>query len=60
VLSDGERTSRIVWTVDVLPDGLAPGVESMMDEAVSVMAKTLVPLSTDNTQALEKGRRDPV
>jgi hypothetical protein len=40
VLPEGSA-SRIVWTIDVLPDELAPAVESMMGEAAKVMAKTL-------------------
>jgi hypothetical protein len=34
--------SRIVWTIDILPDELAPAVEAMMGEATKAMAKTLV------------------
>ena len=33
--------SRVVWTIDLLPDELAPVVGGMMDEAVKVMRKTL-------------------
>ena len=33
--------SRIVWTIDLLPDELAPAVGAMMDEAAKVMKKTL-------------------
>jgi hypothetical protein len=40
VLPDGDA-SRIVWTIDVLPDELAPAVESMMGEAAKAMTKTL-------------------
>ncbi|MFL6662194.1 MAG: SRPBCC family protein [Rhizobacter sp.] len=36
-----EGGSRLVWTVDVLPDGMAPGIAAMMDEAVGVMKATL-------------------
>jgi polyketide cyclase/dehydrase/lipid transport protein len=33
--------SRIVWTIDLLPDELAPAIGAMMDEAAKVMGKTL-------------------
>ena len=33
--------SRVVWTIDLLPDELAPAVGAMMDEATKVMKKTL-------------------
>jgi hypothetical protein len=40
VLPEGDD-SRIVWTIDLLPDELAPAVGAMMDEAVGVMKETL-------------------
>ena len=33
--------SRVVWTIDLLPNELAPAVEAMMDQAVKAMRKTL-------------------
>jgi hypothetical protein len=33
--------SRVVWTIDLLPDELAPAVGAMMDEAAGAMKKTL-------------------
>ena len=33
--------SRVVWTIDLLPDQLAPAIGGMMDEAVRVMRKAL-------------------
>ena len=33
--------SRVVWTIDLLPDDLAPAIGGMMDEAAKVMRKTL-------------------
>lgn len=33
--------SRIVWTVDLLPDDLAPAIGAMMDQAAVAMKKTL-------------------
>src|SRR5215471_19683907 len=40
VLPEG-ADSRIVWTIDLLPDELAPAVGAMMDEALGTMKKTL-------------------
>lgn len=40
VFPDGDR-SRIVWTVDLLPDSLAPAIGAMMDQAALAMKKTL-------------------
>jgi hypothetical protein len=33
--------SRIVWTIDLLPDELAPAIGGMMDQAANAMKKTL-------------------
>jgi hypothetical protein len=33
--------SRIVWTIDLLPNELAPAIEAMMDQALGIMEKTL-------------------
>lgn len=33
--------SRVVWTIDLLPDELAPAIGGMMDQAVKVMRKAL-------------------
>jgi len=33
--------SRIVWTMDLLPDDLAPFVEGMMDEGAAAIARAL-------------------
>jgi Polyketide cyclase / dehydrase and lipid transport len=40
VIPEGDG-SRIVWTIDLLPDELAPAVGAMMDEAAKVMKTTL-------------------
>lgn len=40
VFPDGDG-SRIVWTVDLLPDDLAPAIGAMMDQAALAMKKTL-------------------
>lgn len=34
--------SRLVWTVDLLPDALAPAVDGMMDAGAAAMRKALV------------------
>ena len=41
-----ERGSRVVWTADLLPDEAAPTVGTMMDQGLSVMARTLDRLAT--------------
>jgi hypothetical protein len=41
VFPDGDGRCRLVWTVDLLPDGLAPAIGSMMDHAAGFMKKTL-------------------
>ncbi len=41
VLADGAARSRLVWTVDLLPNELAPAIGGMMDQATGVMKKTL-------------------
>ena len=33
--------SRVVWTIDLLPDDLAPAIGGMMDHAAGFMKKTL-------------------
>jgi carbon monoxide dehydrogenase subunit G len=40
VFPEGEG-SRVVWTIDLLPNELVPAVGGMMDEAVKVMRKRL-------------------
>lgn len=41
VFADGENRSRIIWIVDVLPNGIAPYISSQMDLAIVAMQKTL-------------------
>jgi hypothetical protein len=41
VFADGEKRSRIIWIIDVLPNDIAPYISSQMDLAVVVMQKTL-------------------
>jgi carbon monoxide dehydrogenase subunit G len=41
VLADGERRTRLIWTVDLLPKGIAPYIASQMDQAALAMQKAL-------------------
>jgi len=41
VYPEGDGRSRLVWTIDLLPDELAPTVGGMMDHALPLMKKTL-------------------
>ena len=41
VFADGEKRSRIVWIVDVLPNETAPYISSQMDLAIVAMQKEL-------------------
>ena len=41
VLHDGETRSRLIWTVDVLPNEIAPYIDSQMDQAAVAMQKAL-------------------
>lgn len=41
ILPDGKDRSRLVWTIDLLPNELAPTIGGMMDQATGVMKKTL-------------------
>lgn len=41
VFPEGDGRSRLVWTVDLLPDELAPAIGGMMDHAAAFMKKTL-------------------
>ena len=41
VFPEGEGRSRVVWTIDLLPDELAPAIGAMMDHAAGFMKKTL-------------------
>ena len=47
--------SRVVWTIDLLPDELAPAIGGMMDEAVKVMRKTLAKAVTPIAQIACEG-----
>ena len=39
VIADGERTCRLVWTIDMLPNELAPYVQEQTKAAVAAMHK---------------------
>jgi carbon monoxide dehydrogenase subunit G len=41
VLDEGAGKSRVIWTIDILPDELAAAVAGMMDAAAVPMKKTL-------------------
>ncbi len=41
VFPEGDGRSRLVWTIDLLPDALAPAIGGMMDHAADFMKKTL-------------------
>jgi hypothetical protein len=41
VFPEGDGRSRVVWTIDILPDELAPAIGAMMDHAAGFMKKTL-------------------
>ncbi|THD67021.1 MAG: SRPBCC family protein [Bradyrhizobium sp.] len=41
VFADGDKASRLVWIVDVLPNDIAPYIDSQMDLGVLAMQKTL-------------------
>jgi carbon monoxide dehydrogenase subunit G len=41
VFPDGAARSRLIWTIDLLPNELAPAIGGMMDQATGIMQKTL-------------------
>jgi hypothetical protein len=41
VLADGATSSRMIWTVDVLPNEIAPYIDGQMDQAALAMQKKL-------------------
>lgn len=44
VIAAGERTCRLVWTIDMLPNELAPYVESQTKQARIAMHKAFPPI----------------
>ncbi|SHK95374.1 Polyketide cyclase / dehydrase and lipid transport [Bradyrhizobium lablabi] len=41
VFADGDTRTRLVWIVDVLPNEIAPYIDSQMDQAALAMQKAL-------------------
>lgn len=41
VVDDGESRSRVIWTTDLLPDGLAELVEALMEQGSAAIKRTL-------------------
>jgi hypothetical protein len=41
VLADGDSCARLIWIVDVLPNEIAPYIDSQMDLAATAMQKAL-------------------
>jgi hypothetical protein len=41
VLDESPTNCRLIWTIDLLPDGLGPVVAGMMDHALPFMKKAL-------------------
>jgi Polyketide cyclase / dehydrase and lipid transport len=41
VLADGDSRARLIWIVDVLPNEIAPYIDSQMDLAATAMQKAL-------------------
>jgi hypothetical protein len=41
VVAEDAGHCRVVWTIDLLPDELAPAIAGMMDHATGFMKKTL-------------------
>ena len=41
VFPEGDGRSRVIWTIDVLPNELGPTIGGMMEHALPIMKKTL-------------------
>ena len=41
VFADGDHRSRLVWIADLLPDELAGDIRAMIEQATTIMKKTL-------------------
>ena len=41
MIADGEARARMTWTVDVLPNEIAPYISGQMDLSILAMQKTL-------------------
>lgn len=41
VFAEGPEQSRFVWTADLLPDSVAPAIETMMEQAMPIIQSTV-------------------
>ncbi len=41
VISEGENRTRVVWTADLLPNGIAETAAAMMEQSISAMKRAL-------------------
>jgi len=41
VLEDGDRGSRLVWTTDILPNGIKGDIQALIDQGAIAIAQTL-------------------
>src|SRR5262249_27006189 len=41
VFADGPGSCRFVWTADLLPNEVAPGIAAMMEQGIGVIKQTL-------------------
>lgn len=48
IIDDGEGRSKFVWTVDVLPNEIAPYISAQMDLGIAAMKKRLTKASAFN------------
>jgi carbon monoxide dehydrogenase subunit G len=53
VIATGNRTSRLLWTADLLPDTLAGFIDGMMEQGAQAMKRTLeaLPLEAGAVQS---------
>lgn len=52
VFSEGDGRSRLVWTIDLLPDELAPAIGGMMDHAAGFMKTALERLEPEVAESV--------
>jgi len=45
VIGHGEKATRLVWVADLLPNELAPVIDSMMEQGAEAIRRTLSPLA---------------
>jgi len=41
VFAEGPARSRFVWTTDLLPDAMAPAIDGMMGQAMTIIKSTV-------------------